>query len=154
MFRFPPQPKWDLTIHPPSGPSILVGTHSFLQSMWNPHQTTPLQGPASLLAHRLVSTSLQGTASSLAYRPVSGSDTICNGPSPPLTDIFLFEFSLSGFPSRFKMRLLGRGFHTLIKGVSFSSPTDVGSHINRTIYLKTTLTMISTTNLPHLVNKM
>ena len=28
----------------------------------------------------------------------------------------------------FKTRLLGRGFHTLIKSVSFSSPTDVGSH--------------------------
>ena len=28
----------------------------------------------------------------------------------------------------FKTCLLGRGFHTLIKNVSFSSPTDVGSH--------------------------
>ena len=28
----------------------------------------------------------------------------------------------------FKTRLLGRGFHILIKNVSFSSPTDVGSH--------------------------
>ena len=26
------------------------------------------------------------------------------------------------------MRLLGRGFHNLINNVSFSSPTDVGSH--------------------------
>ena len=36
-------------------------------------------------------------------------------------------WALFGFPSRsFKTRLLGKGFHTLIKGVSFSSPTNVG----------------------------
>ena len=28
----------------------------------------------------------------------------------------------------FKTRLLEKSFHTLIKNVSFSSPTDVGSH--------------------------
>ena len=40
--------------------------------------------------------------------------------------IWVFPF---GLPLKvFKMRLLGRGFHTLIKNVSFSSPTDVGSH--------------------------
>ena len=31
-------------------------------------------------------------------------------------------------PHSFKTRLLGRGFHTLIRNVSFPSPTDVGSH--------------------------
>ena len=36
----------------------------------------------------------------------------------------LFGLSLEVF----KTRLLWRGFHTLIKGVSFSSPTDVGHH--------------------------
>ena len=41
---------------PPSGPSVLVGTRSFLQSIWDPLQIHPLWGPASLLAHRLVST--------------------------------------------------------------------------------------------------
>ena len=40
---------------------------------------------------------------------------------------------MSSFPSGFlldvfKTCLLGRGFHTLIKNVSFSSPTDMGSH--------------------------
>ena len=55
--------------------------------------------------------------------------SFCNRHSPPLVDIVLFGFSLLGFPLKvFKMRLLGRGFHTLIKGVLFSSPTDVGSH--------------------------
>ena len=53
----------------------------------------------------------------------------CNSPSLPLADIVLFGLSLSGYPSRFfKTRLLGRGFHILIKGVSFSSLSDVGSH--------------------------
>ena len=53
----------------------------------------------------------------------------CNGLGPPLVDIILFGLSLSGFPSRFfKTRLLGSGFHTIIKGVSFSSPIDEGSH--------------------------
>ena len=42
---------------------------------------------------------------------------------------FLPQVSIElSFPARFKMRLLGRGFHTLIKNVSFPSPTDVGSH--------------------------
>ena len=53
---------------------------------------------------------------------------ICNGTNPPLADIVLSGLSLSRFPSRFLKRVCGRGFHTLIKGVSFSSPTDVGSH--------------------------
>ena len=99
MLRFPPQPMWDLAIH-------------------------FLQGPTSLLAHRLVDTPLWGSASSLAHRPVSGFDTICNGPSPRLEDIVLFGLLLKVF----KTRLVGRGFHTLTKNASFSSPTNVGSH--------------------------
>ena len=64
---------------------------------------------------------------------MSGSDTICNNPNPPLGDIVLFGLSLSGFPFRaspqdFKTRMLGEGFHTLIKGLLFSSPTNVGYH--------------------------
>ena len=52
----------------------------------------------------------------------------CNGPNPPLTDIVFFRL----FPSGFFSKLLkhGGGFHTLIKGVSVSSPTDVGSPLN------------------------
>ena len=64
-------------------------------------KSTPLWAPASLLAHRLVSTPLRGTARRLAHRPMSGSDTICNGPDPPLADNVLFGLSLSGFPSKF-----------------------------------------------------
>ena len=88
---------------PPSGPSVLAGTLSCVY---------PFRGSASSLIHRLM----------------SGSDTICNRPSPPLADIVFFELFLSGFPPRFLKRLVGRGFHTLIKNDSFSSPTDVGSH--------------------------
>ena len=57
----------------------------------------PLQGPVSLLAHRLVSTPLSGLSLFAGTSPVSGSDC----PSPPLLDIVLFELSLSGFPLRF-----------------------------------------------------
>ena len=61
---------------PSLGLSVLTGT---------PPDVHPLQGSTSLLAHR----------------PVFGSDTICNSPRPPLTDIVLFRFSLSDFPARF-----------------------------------------------------
>ena len=46
-----------------------------------------------------------GTTSSLAHRLLSGSDTICNDPSPLLVDIVLFGFSRSSFPSRFLKRV-------------------------------------------------
>ena len=100
VFRSPPQPMWDLTIHPSSRPSVLVGTHSLLQSMWDlPFH--PLRDPASLLAHRLLSTPLWGLASLRAHHPISSSDTIYNSPSPPLAYIVLFGLSLLGFLSRF-----------------------------------------------------
>ena len=96
------------------------------------HNSPPLQDLASSLALVHLSdrceisqfTPLQGLASSLAHRPVSGSDTICNSPSPLLAYIVIFGLSLQIF----KMRLLGRGFHTLKKKALFPSPTDVGSH--------------------------
>ena len=40
--------------------------------------------------------------------------------------LWVFPFGLT--LKVFKTRLLGRGFHALIKSVSFSSPTDVGCH--------------------------
>ena len=52
-----------------------------------------------------------------------------SSPSPPLPDIVLFGLLLFELPLKvFKTRLLGRGSHTLIKNVLFSSPTDVRSH--------------------------
>ena len=65
------------------GASVLVSSRSSLRMMWD------------LLIHPR-----RGLASSLAHRPVSGSDTIYNSSSPPLVDIVLFGFFLSGFPSR------------------------------------------------------
>ena len=50
----------------------------------------------------------------------------CNDPDPPLADIVLFGLSLC--PKGFKTRLQGEGFHTLINGGLFSSPTNVGHH--------------------------
>ena len=44
----------------------------------------------------------------------------CKGPSSPLADIIFFGFS----PQGFKTRLLERGLYTLIRDVSFSSPTE------------------------------
>ena len=126
MFRSSLQPIWDLTIHPLRA-NILTSTHFLLQSIWDPPIQTPLEpsilagtpprvhplwDSASLLEHRSVSTLIPFvTAQSTASR-------YC-----PLWT-FLFGLSLKIF----KTRLLKRGFHTLIKNVSFSSPTDAGSH--------------------------
>ena len=70
---------------PPSRPSVLACT---------PPCVHPLRGSASLLTHRLV----------------SSSHSICNNLNPPLADIVLFGLSLSGFPT--ETRLLGRMFHS------------------------------------------
>ena len=92
---------WDITIH------LLFGAqrprwHSFLSPTdVGPSPNHPLWGSTSLLAHHLVSTPLRETTRRLAHRPMSSSDTICNDPSPPLTDIVLFKLSLTGFPSMF-----------------------------------------------------
>ena len=54
---------------------------------------------------------------------------LCREPKLTVSRYCLLWTFPFGFPLKvFKMRLLGKGFHTLIKGVSFSSPTDVGSH--------------------------
>ena len=120
----PPQPMWDITIHLEGFHTLINGGlfssptnvghhnpppfgvqrprwHSFLPPIdVGPPPNPPPLGPASLLAHRLVSTLLRGTARRLAHRPVSGSDTICNDPDPPLADIVFFGLSLSSFPSK------------------------------------------------------
>ena len=91
-----------------------------------PHNP-PTSGQRLLLVHYLVSTPLRGSTSSLAHCLGSGSDTICNRPSPPLLDIVLFWLFPFGLPLKiFKTRLLGRGFHTLTKKVSFSYPNRCG----------------------------
>ena len=64
-------------------------------------------------------------ASALTYCSVFGSDTICNSHIPNK------EGPLWAFPFRLPLKVLkcvGRGFHTLIRNVSFPSPTDMGSH--------------------------
>ena len=65
-------------------------------------KSTLLWGPASLLAHCLVSTPLRGIARRLAHRPVSGSDTICNVQDSPLANIVLFGL----FPFRLLLKSL------------------------------------------------
>ena len=86
------------------------------------HNPPPL-GPASLLAYPLMSTPYRA-------QPPRWHITWCLALIPFVTtqcSLWAFPF---GFPLKvFKMHLLGRGFHTLIKNVSFSSPTNMGSHI-------------------------
>ena len=47
------QSMWNITIHPPSKPSVLVGTHSFLQLMWDsePYQSFPPQPMWNIKIH-------------------------------------------------------------------------------------------------------
>ena len=128
LFRSPPQPMWDITIHLHSRPNVLAGTHSFFRLMWNPHQIHLLRGPASLLAHRLMFTPFKENPPRWHIVRCLA-DTICNGPGPPLAILFSLSFLFRAFPQNFKTRVLGKGFHTLIKGVSFSFPTKVRYHI-------------------------
>ena len=51
----------------------------------------------------------------------------CNAPDPPLADIASLSFPFRVSPQGFKTRLLGEGFHTLINGGLFSSPTNVAT---------------------------
>ena len=108
---------------PPSEPKVLASTRSLLQSMWDP-SIHPPSGPSVLTSTPPRVHPLLGLASLLTHRLMSDYDTICNSPSPPLANIALFRLSLEVS----KTHLLGRGLHILIKNVSFSSPTDAGSH--------------------------
>ena len=121
------QSMWDLPIHSPLEPSVLASTRSFLQSMWD-HSIHPLSRSSVLAGTSPHVHPLRGSTSLLAHRPVPDSDTICNSPSLPLEDIVLLDFFFQASSQGFKMHLIGRGFHTLIKNAAFSSPTDVRSH--------------------------
>jgi len=115
MLHSPPKPMLDHTIYP-LRPRVLASTHSLLQSMWDlpihPFWTSVF---ASTLLH---------------VHPLSRLSLLAGtSPSPPLADIVLLAFPF-GLPLKiFKTCMLGRGFHTLIKNVSFSSPTEVRSHV-------------------------
>ena len=52
----------------------------------------------------------------------------CNSLDPPLADIVCFCPLCIAVGLTVLKRILGRGFHTLIRNASFPSPTDVGSH--------------------------
>ena len=100
-------------------------------SSFEAQRLTPLQGLVSsltlvALSNRcgmLQSTLLRGPTSSVTHRLLPSSDIICNSLTPLLVDIVYFG------PLHIVVSLT-RGFHTLIKKVSFSSPTDVGSNID------------------------
>ena len=111
-FSFPTE--WDLTIHPVREPASSLTLISF-SNRCGTHQIYP---PSRLNILTGTSTHvhpLRGSASLLAHRPVSGSNVICYNSSPPLADMVLFGFFLSGFSFKdFKTRVLGKSFHTLI----------------------------------------
>ena len=105
-----------------------AGTRSFLQWTWNLCQILPLLGPASLLAHCLVSTPFGEqpphwhVARCLALIPFVTAQAQTH--RQQILSSLSFPFRAS--PQDFKTRLLGKGFHTLIKSVSFSSSINVG----------------------------
>ena len=76
--------------------------HSPLQPMWD-FTILPLGGPVSSLAHR----------------PVSGSDNICKLKLTARRYCPLWPIMYRREPQGFKTRLLGKGFHTLIKRCFF-----------------------------------
>ena len=110
MFHSPPQSMWDLTIHPLSGPSILAGTRSLLQEMWDP-QSTPF-GVQRLCWHTTSCPPPSELSLIAGTSPGVWLKYHCNGPSLPLANIVFFGLSLSGFPSRFlKCICLGEILH-------------------------------------------
>ena len=105
------QPIRDLTIHPFRG-----GPRMFC---------SPLQQIRDLTIHPF-----RGPRPHWRTWPVSSYNTICNSLSPLLTDIVRFALLCIVISlTVFKTSLLWRGFYTLINNVSFSFPTNVGSHI-------------------------
>ena len=114
---------------PPLGLIILARTHFLLQLMWTP-QSTPFvaQRPCWHIA---------SCPPPFGTQPPRWDIARCRAlipfvmPKPAASRYCpLWAFSF-GLPLKvFKMGLLGRSFHTLIKNASFSSPTDRGSHMN------------------------
>ena len=101
-------------VHPRSGFRLLASTSNTICNNSSPLVTDPPLSWLNVL-----------TCTSPCVHPPSGfslltstSNTICNNSSPLVTDIIRFG----------PLRMLGRGLHTLIRNVSFSSPTVVRSH--------------------------
>ena len=101
-------------VYPRSGFRLLASTSNTICNNSSPLVTDPPLSWLNVL-----------TCTSPCVHPPSGfslltstSNTICNNSSPLVTDIIRFG----------PLRMLGRGLHTLIRNVSFSSPTVVRSH--------------------------
>ncbi|KAG7020816.1 hypothetical protein SDJN02_17504, partial [Cucurbita argyrosperma subsp. argyrosperma] len=90
---------------PPSGPSVLAGTRSFIQSNVGPPPNPPPFGVSVLTGTPPRVYPLRGTARRPTHCPVTGSNTNCNDPDSLLADIVLFGLFPSSFPSK--------DFHTL-----------------------------------------
>ena len=108
---------WDITIHP-FGASVLAGTISFLQSMWDRPQIHPSLGPSILTGTPPRVYPFWEIARRLAHHPMSGFDTIYNGQIHRLQILSSLDFSV-GFPFRaspqdFNTRWIGEGFYTMV----------------------------------------
>ena len=71
--------------------------------------------------------------------PLMAHHSVFDYDSPPLVDMSFWGFPFRAFSQGFTTRLLGRGFHTLIRNASFPSPTDVGSQISNITKNQTSL---------------
>ena len=67
----PPQPMWDITIHPFQGPAFSRTLVPFSKRCRIRTKSTPLRGLAFLLVHHLMSTPLQGPMFSPVLVPFS-----------------------------------------------------------------------------------
>ena len=110
---------WDPLIHPFSGSSVPFDT---------PSRMHPLRGPASLLEHRLLSTPFgaQPPRWHIAWCLALIAFVTAQAHRSQILSSLGFPFRAS--PQGFQKASAKDNFHTLIKNVSFPSPTDVGSH--------------------------
>ena len=126
MFRSSPQLMWDLTLHTPSRLNILASTRSLFKSMWD----LPIHPPPPFEAQRPCwHTAL--CPPPFKAQPPRWHIAQCL-PLIPFITIQVHRsqlFVVVGLPLKvFKMCMLKKGFHALIKNISFYSPTDVRSH--------------------------
>ena len=93
-----PPPIEVSTLLSPLGPSILAGTRSLLQSIWDPPNLPP-SGPNVLTGTPPCIHLLRDSTSSLTHHPFYL--CICNSPSPLLVNLVLFVLPLPVSPQGF-----------------------------------------------------
>ena len=87
--------------NPPSSRVQRLRWHSFPSTFYVRSLNLPSFGVQHLCWHTILCPPPSGSASLLTHRLMSSSDTICNSSSSLLANIVLFEHSLLGFLPRF-----------------------------------------------------